>query len=159
MPYRPLQISTITPNSLLLSKQSNTRVSRCFRLYDVVLALRTIDSKRHRRHLRWYQGHPYRKSLVNPIYLILKVVHGGFILRVNRGLLLAEASDTQGWCSDRDSVNGSKVGACYTVVGVAGLDRAEFSCVLAGFVYVFDSWTHGTSFSRSEIVEILVGSS
>ena len=49
------------------------------------------------------------QRFVNPRYLSLELLSDGFVLRVDRGLFLAETSDAKGWCGDHDDVNSSEI--------------------------------------------------
>ena len=55
-------------------------------------------------------------------------------------------------------MDGGEVGAGYAVVGGAVVDGAEFSSVVAGFVDVFYSGTHGILLGWGVVVDVTVGS-
>ena len=55
-------------------------------------------------------------------------------------------------------MDGGEVGAGYAVVGRAVVDGAEFSGVVAGFVDVFYSGTHGILWGWGVVVDMMGGS-
>lgn len=102
--------STITPNSLLLSEQPNTRVPRCLGLHDIIRAFSTVVPERYPT-LLCYEEH-IRQIFVDPLYLPSEFAFYGVVLGVNRGLFSTETSNAKGRCGDHDDVNGCEIGTC-----------------------------------------------